>query len=232
MRLLLALLVAVLLGLGASACGGAGTRSVSASGSSSGLASVSLASLHSRSGVTPSTGRLRGDEDDDDTSEIDNPSTPFDSDADKDNDARDNAGRGYYDGDDGVVRGYGHAAGGADSRAIAALVERYWAAAAVQDGAAGCALLSSARAGSLPEDYGPSYLPGARTCAAVLTVVFRRLHSPLAGSLGSLEVTEVRVEGGHAEALLGSARMPAGVVEAGREGGAWKLDQVLPTQLP
>ena len=134
-----------------------------------------------------------------------------------------------YDSDDGEIGRFGYPAGAAEKRAIVALVRRYYAAAAAQDGAEACALTSPGRADSIPEDWGPTYLPGAKTCATVLTAVFKRLHNQVSEPV---YVTGVRVDGDRAYALVGSTAMPASVTQAQRARGVWKIDRVLATPLP
>jgi hypothetical protein len=140
----------------------------------------------------------------------------------------------YYDGDDASMLSYGHAANAADERAIAALVKRYFAAAAVEDGAKACALTYALRAETLPERYGqspgPLYLRGATTCPALLSRAFTHFHSLLAQA--AVELGGVRVEGHRAVALLGFGTKPASYIAVRREGGAWKIDGLLVTRLP
>lgn len=131
-----------------------------------------------------------------------------------------------------AVRDFGHAAGTADRSEIAALVERYYAAAAAEQGAAACGMLFFALAESLPEKLhwapGPRYLNGAETCQAVLTRVFEHFHAQLQMQPA---VTLVRVDGERARALLAWRTLPAGYMEAKREGGTWKLALVLAAAL-
>jgi hypothetical protein len=138
----------------------------------------------------------------------------------------------YDDGDDAAVRGYGHAASAADAQAVSAVVRRYYAAAAAQDARTACALTYYILAESLPEQYGgppgPLYLRGAGSCQAVLSIVFRRFHAQL---VQPPTVTGVRVNGELAYALLGWTALPAGYIEARREGRAWKIDKVLAAPL-
>ncbi len=142
-------------------------------------------------------------------------------------------GGGYYDGDDGSVRFYGKAASRTDTRAIAALVKRYYAAAAAGRGAQACALTYFIDVETLPEQYGhppgPLWLRGADTCTAVLTRVFAHYHRQLTVPV---QVTGVRVNGLHADALVGFATLPAGVVKARREGASWKIEGLLAVPLP
>jgi hypothetical protein len=147
---------------------------------------------------------------------------------------RDNGGHlSYLDGDDASMSDFGRPAGAGEARAIAALVRRYYAAAAEASGAKACALLYYILAESLPEEYGrppgPLYLSGASSCQAVLARVFSHFHSQLAQAP---TVRAVRVEGDRAQALLAWSSLPAGSIELRREGSAWKLDQPLAVALP
>lgn len=146
----------------------------------------------------------------------------------------------YRDFDDNPVLTYGRAADAADRRAVTALVKRYYAAGAAGDGASACALTSRAFAQTIPEDYGQelgqaassgvlALLRGARTCAAILSLLFEHYHDRLSAAVA---VTGVRVDGEYGYALVGSATMPASVVEVGREGGVWRIDELLGRAVP
>jgi hypothetical protein len=154
-------------------------------------------------------------------------------DGDRDSPADSSAGGASHDSDDATVTGYGHAASARDAREITALVQRYYAAAAAEDGARACGLTYYILAESIPEDYGrppgPRYLSGAGTCQAVLSIVFKRFHVQLAEPP---RVRAVRVNGTLAYALLDWTTLPAGYIEARREGGTWKIDRVLAAPLP
>jgi hypothetical protein len=146
---------------------------------------------------------------------------------------RDSRGSGYYDGDDGGIRYYGKAAEPSEASAIAAVVHDYYAAAEAQDGAKACGLTYYIEVETLAEHYGqppgPLWLRGASTCTAVLSRVFGHFHSELTAPV---QVTGVRVEGDHAQALVGFATLPAGYVKLRREGGTWKVDDLLALPLP
>jgi hypothetical protein len=142
------------------------------------------------------------------------------------------AGVASFDGTDAAFRHFGQAASAPDAQAVAALVERYYAAAAAEDGARACALIYFILAEALPEEYGgppgPLYLSVAATCRAVETRVFVHFHAQLAEPP---RVTGVRVNGNTAYALLAWRRLPAGYMEAKREGAAWRIDRVLAAPL-
>jgi hypothetical protein len=150
-----------------------------------------------------------------------------------DRDGDESARRGYRDGDDGEIGAYGHAANAANATAIASVVRAYYAAAAGGDARRACALTYYLDAETLPEKYGeppgPLWLKGARTCVALLARVFARYHKKLAVPL---VVTAVRVNGAHADALVGFKTLAAGYVKLRREGGIWKVDGLLAQPLP
>ncbi len=127
-----------------------------------------------------------------------------------------------------VVSEFGHPAGAADSAQIAALVKRYYAAAAAGNGTKACSLLFFALEESVAESYhwapAPRYLNGADSCQAVLSRVFARFHAQLRIRPA---VALVHVEGKLAKALLIWPPLPPGYVEVKREGSSWKLDSLL-----
>jgi hypothetical protein len=130
------------------------------------------------------------------------------------------------------VSDFGHVADAADRRAVTALVGSYYAAAAAQQGERACGMLFFALAESVAEKYGrapgPRYLNGAYTCQAVLSRVFEHFHAQLQRRP---TVALVRVNNNQARALLEWSTLPAGYVEAKREGATWKLDSLLAVAL-
>jgi hypothetical protein len=135
----------------------------------------------------------------------------------------------YHDKDDAsTIVAYGAPAGASRQRAVAAAVQRYYAIARSGDGARACAQIATGVAGSLAEDYGraygPPYLRGARSCAAVMSRMLAHERWRLAGPV---TVTGVRIRGDHALALLGSTSVPAGAIALGREHGAWRIEGTL-----
>ncbi len=135
----------------------------------------------------------------------------------------------YHDSDDRQIVEFGHEAQAGDRRTIAQLVERYYAIAAARDGAAACALLPHPLAASAVEDFGsasaasPAYLRHASTCSAVLAGMFAHEHSQVLG----VHVTDVRVEGAEALALLGSDQAPASSIALSRVHGRWRLEAMI-----
>ncbi len=132
----------------------------------------------------------------------------------------------YHDKDD-EVEVYGRPASAEDMRAIATLVQRYYAAARTGDSTAACSMMYSVLAEAIPEDYGqppgPAYLRG-KTCNSVLSRLFEHSRSMLTGSY---TVTGVRISGNRALVLLGSRTQPASSLFVKRERGVWKIDSLL-----
>jgi hypothetical protein len=129
------------------------------------------------------------------------------------------------------INGYGHEASAADRRAIAALVKRYYAAAATDNGAKACSMVYSIFAESIPEDYGkppgPPAFRGLKTCAAVVSKLFKMLPGQPPSVLYKTEVTGVRLYGNHGFAQLHSSAIPTGKFFVERERGVWKAGTLI-----
>jgi hypothetical protein len=230
---LLALLTCALMGTAATACGGSG--SARSSSSQTAQASEPPPTATTTSTIPPGQ-PVRGDGDADNPGDVDGNG---DSDAasvggpDVDSDSPTTQSYRFPDSDDGATFAFGHRPSAAAGRAIASVVERYYAAASKSDGAAGCALLQPSLARSLPESYGgplgPSYLRGARTCGTTLSLFFRHYHAQLAASI---EVFAVRVQGSTARAIFSSRTMPASDVFLTAERSSWRPIEVLGHPLP
>jgi hypothetical protein len=213
MRWSLVSVIVVLCGVVVNACGGVSKGT----GASSGLSSNAAALSRTRttpSGSTSSESRLKRDRDND----------------------YDSSGNSNYDKDDSVTLDYGHEASAADMQAVTALVERYYAAAAADDGAQGCSLMYSILAEAIPEDYGqpPAGPPSLRgkTCAVVMSKLFNQRHQQLAADSATLKVIDARVEGNRGFALLSFKAMPARSIVIHRERDAWKIYALLDAELP
>jgi hypothetical protein len=205
MKLLSALPVSLtfaLLVLGVVSCG----ESRRETGSASGVASSEPATAAATSAMRQTAGGGRGDRDYDDV-------------------------HGLYDSDNGGVTGYGKAAAPTEKRAITKLVERYYAAAAAGDGGSACALIYSRLARAVPDEYGRSPGPVAwrgKTCAVVVSKLFKQLHRQVAMDVAALEVRSVRVNARHGLALLGFGRLSEErVISVEREGDVWKMGVLL-----
>ncbi|MGC2374853.1 MAG: hypothetical protein WA484_13355 [Solirubrobacteraceae bacterium] len=139
---------------------------------------------------------------------------------------------GDHNDDDAGILLYGHAAGPADRRISVALVKRYYAAATGEDGAAACPLLVPFIAESVVETDGHS--PGLRgkTCAAVMSKLFKLHHRLLAEKNATLKVIGVRVEGNKALVILEFPFIPeAREITERRVGSTWKLLELLDIML-
>jgi hypothetical protein len=143
--------------------------------------------------------------------------------------------------DDPPVRRYGRAASVADTVAVTALVRRYYRAAAAGDGAAACSLMLPrlAREPNLGEAAEKVYpLPVAlpplhgRSCAEIMSVLFREDHAHLVAESETLRAIHVRVNGKAGLAILGFSATPERTVTVRREHGSWSVDSVLDSQMP
>jgi hypothetical protein len=130
---------------------------------------------------------------------------------------------------------YGQEASPTDKQAITALVKRYYAAVAADDGATACSLIHSPLAESVAEDYGqapgPVSLSG-KTCAVVMSKLFRQLPEQPASVLAATEVTGVRVKDRKGFALLHSTAIPEGDIPVERELGVWRVGTLVGGALP
>jgi hypothetical protein len=143
--------------------------------------------------------------------------------------------RSHADADDDGVLLFGQAAGAADTRAVTALVKRYYAAAAASDGATGCSLLYSTIAGTVVENYGqPPGPPALRggSCAVVMSKLFKQHRRQLAAEVATMQVTGVRVKGDQGLALLNFGSPPERHMLVRRERGAWKIGVFLDIGMP
>jgi len=215
MKSLLALSAVALLSLGVAGCGGSskGTDSTpqaypdAASGSAAGTTASNTTPTASSAMTTGQRAKDSNDLDDDPNSDDDNP-----------------------------IVDYGHAASAPENEAITAVVKRYYAAAAAGDGAKACSMLVSTVAEAVPEEYGeasgPAYLRG-KTCAVVMSKLFKRHHRQLADNIATFEVTKVRAEEGKGLVVLRFATTPEPrKIAVRREGSVWKIKELLDSGMP
>lgn len=130
--------------------------------------------------------------------------------------------------DDARALNYGHAADAAGRRVLATLVARYFAAAAAGDGGSACRLLVPLQAESVVEEDGRSPSLRGRTCAVVMSKLFKLHHRELAEKSAALRVIETRVKDDRGLAILYFSEIPE-VREIGlrRVGGKWKVLDLL-----
>jgi hypothetical protein len=238
MRRLLLPVFITLLGLGIVACGSAGkvthsVRSVSSGSSTSPGATAATAAAHRAlvARIPPTNASIQphlkndgdhdepGDEDHDNSHDtgvdpyIDH--LPLPSNAI------------YHDEDDQRSLSFGRPASAQDTQAVAAIVKRYYSAAAARSGVKACSTMAPVFARAVPLDYGkfgPSYLHGGKTCAAVLSLLFKHLHLQLTEAI---QVTDVRVSGSQGFAFFGSKRNPASQIALNRDGRSWRIAQLV-----
>jgi hypothetical protein len=143
--------------------------------------------------------------------------------------------RGHQDSDDVRVVFLGHVANQNETDVVVALIKRYYAAAAAEDGHLGCSLLYPLIAETVVEDYGrppgPLALRGG-TCAVVVSKVFRQRHRRLVTDIARLHVTQVRTSGNQGLALLTFGSAPRRYLPLRRHGGAWKVASFFDIEMP
>jgi hypothetical protein len=138
--------------------------------------------------------------------------------------------------DDEEVLNYGHVANETETRAALEFANHYLKAAAADDGARVCSLLAPHLARSIPAGYGrppdPVYLRG-KTCAEVMTKLFKQRHRRMAFEAANYKVIGVRTVGRTAFILLSFKhtleRRYMGVERYGR---SWKLEALLDSEYP
>lgn len=127
---------------------------------------------------------------------------------------------------------YGYAPSAADTRAVTAVVKRYYALATAGDANRACSMISPEWVKAIPVDYGQfgsPYLRGAKTCQAVLSRMFRHNHGELTAPV---EVTGVLAKGIRAYAVLNSTTMPASIIPVVHQHGVWLIDAPLGGRVP
>jgi hypothetical protein len=123
---------------------------------------------------------------------------------------------------------FGHAAGPADRRESVALTRRYYAAAAAANGAEACSLLVPFFAESVVEQYGHVTGISGRTCAVVMSKLFRSRHAQLASENATLRIPAVRVQQDSALAILEFPTIPeVRKLLLRRVGGSWRVIALL-----
>jgi hypothetical protein len=153
-------------------------------------------------------------------------------DADKDNDV----GAPYDDTNNARALAFGHTADPSQRRLIAGAIKRYYTAALAGDSAKGCAMITSADAETLAEDYGeppgPSYMRGAKTCVQGMTMLFDHIHTRLASEVPALRVMSVRLDERRAIALLSFGALPEREISMTHEARVWKISTLTDGELP
>ncbi len=142
----------------------------------------------------------------------------LESDADQDGDDPYHRGRAEDD-DTPFLRSYGPQANPTDRSAIAALLKRYYAAAAAGDGAAACQELSATLALGLTAGQSGA------TCASVVTPLLAEQRQRFAADqVASMVLIQARVKNGLGLAEVGFKAAPISQIVVKREHGTWKVD--------
>jgi hypothetical protein len=120
-----------------------------------------------------------------------------------------------------TYRTFGSSAGAADTRTIARLVRRYYAAAAAGDGATACSLLDATLVRTL--ELGGN----GRGCAQLLSPQMAQLRQLLSGEgVDTITVLYVHVKGALGIAALGLRSAPEQEIVVDREHGVWRVDSL------
>jgi hypothetical protein len=126
--------------------------------------------------------------------------------------------------DDNHILFYGHAATPVDRQAIVTLLTRYYRAAAAADGAKACPLLMSFVAEAVPENIGHTPALRGKSCAVVMSKLFKLHHTLIAGESATLKIVTVRVEGDKSLTVLSFANLPeVRQMTIRRDGNSWKI---------
>jgi hypothetical protein len=137
--------------------------------------------------------------------------------------------------DEGEVRAVGYEAGAATKLAITGVVKRYYTAAVTGNGDRACSLLSASLAKAVPNEFrSVPTLKNLKTCAAIVSRLYkiRPQAQEVASSLATFRVTGVRLNGNYAITLLLFQPMFERYITMHREGGAWKITELLDSAMP
>ncbi len=130
--------------------------------------------------------------------------------------------------DDGEVVGYGRKADSTERHAVVNVVRSYFHAASADDGATICDLLIPRQAAKMANEFGrgsPSYMSG-DSCAEVIVKFYRHDHVRLSKEAAGFTVTDVRVDGDTAYALLAFATIAERrYLSFERQRGVWKMSR-------
>jgi hypothetical protein len=129
-----------------------------------------------------------------------------------------------FDGDDDEVRYFGHRPSDADRGSIVALIGRYYAAMAADDGRSACSMIDVSLVKALLEQADGSRGSANGGCAEAMVKLFAHVpgHSP--GDITATTVIGVRVRGGDGLALLRLRNSSTRDMPVVREKGTWKVE--------
>lgn len=206
MRGSLALTIAAVLSITASACG---TSKATHSESSA----IATAAQNTRSVATVPRGYLNddGDEDFDDMPHY-NGHPP-------DDDLK-------------LLASYGPKASSEETRAIASVIKRYYTASLAGNGTVACSLLSSSLASGLASTQSQAGQGGAGACAGKISPLLKQQHAHLLSeNVATMRVASVHAKGGTGLAVLQFKTAPESELALEREGRVWKVNALFDTDL-
>jgi len=154
-------------------------------------------------------------------------------DGDKDGDGK---GESYYDADDYSPLHYGYPARAAEKKAIVSLLLRYYSAAAAGDGVRGCLLIYGyALVGETAPEFArrrkaPTLT--AKSCAVVMTRLFRRRRHELVGDLRDFRVSRIGVYGRNGTVILRFGRKFPHALDIRKRRGNWRVGLLFDHRLP
>jgi hypothetical protein len=209
MKLLLAGATVASLGLGVGACGGSDVDQVKPGRQASSTEVARTAPRRSGSSSVSEQTLARWDHDGDaGTADGDVPNS-------------------FYDGDDGEIRYYGHAASLSVTFEVTALIETYYRAVAAGDGASACSLIAAGLAGALVEERSGASGKGGKTCPTLIPRLLAHVLGRSAADFAAVTVIGVRVRGDEGLALLRLRSSEVRDIPVGREGRTWKMEAIL-----
>jgi hypothetical protein len=129
--------------------------------------------------------------------------------------------------DDSYVLGFGHLADTPERQAITTLIRRYFAAAAGEDGAKACSLLTAFVAEDVVEQDRHTALEG-KTCATVMSKLFVLDHRELLGKSANLKVIRIGILGARSRVTLEFPEIPViRQITLRHEGARWTVLDLL-----
>jgi hypothetical protein len=126
--------------------------------------------------------------------------------------------------DDWHVLAFGHPPDSTDEHAMVALVHDYYTAAVAADGRKACTLLTPFVAESVVESYGHTPTLAGKSCAVVMSKLFKHHHAELVRKVSTLKVMRIGIrEASSLVALEVPSIQEARQVTLRRSGGRWTM---------
>jgi hypothetical protein len=135
--------------------------------------------------------------------------------------------------DERIFAAYPVHASPAETRAVAALVKRYYRAAAAEDRTEVCALLSASLVTGLAAGQSAASGDPREACALAVSAPLHEQHPHLlADETADMSVIAVRLHDGFGIAIVGFRRAPESEILVEREGRQWKIDALADSDMP